>query len=118
MTFKTLSTPLISIPNKSDSLNYAQVKKLVPKGYVVMTTEMARLALKYRNDAISFKYQISQKDSLLAVKEIIIQNQNGQVSQSDIALKIAKRKIFWNTVETWTLRIAVIFLGGKQIKAW
>ena len=99
-------------------MNYAQVKKLVPRGYIIMTTEMARLALKDRNDAISFKYQISQKDSIIAVKEIIIQNQNGQVSQSDLALKIAKRKIFWNTVEKWTLRVAVIFLGGKQIKAW
>jgi hypothetical protein len=111
-TFKTLSTPLLL----NDSLSFEQVKKMVPKGYVVMTTDMARNALKAKNDAISYRHQILQKDSVIVVKDLIISTQNGAIENGKDISKIAKRKIFWNTVEKWSLRVLVIYLGGKQLK--
>jgi len=116
MNFKSLSTPHFTV--RSDSLTFAEVKKLVPKGYVVLTTDMARTALKYKNDAISFKYQNVQKDSIITVKNNIITEKDKQIIDHEKQVKIAKRKLFWMNVEKWSLRIAVIYLGGKQLKAW
>ena len=113
-----LSTPLFIVHKDKDSLTFADVKKLIPKGYVVLTTDMARTALKYKNDAVSFKYQNTQKDSIITVKNNIITEKDKQLSDREKAEKIAKRKLFWGTVERWTLRIAVIYLGGKQVKLW
>jgi hypothetical protein len=111
-TFKTLSTPLLL----TDSLSFQQVKKMIPKGYVVLTTDMARNALKDHNDAISFRSQIAKKDSVILIKDLIIETQNGAIDKGNQIAKIAKRKIFWNEVEKWSLRVLVIYLGGKQLK--
>jgi hypothetical protein len=99
-------------------LTFSEVKKLVPKGYIVLTTDMARTALKYKNDAISFKFQIVQKDSIIKVKDNIIIEKDSQLSNREKQVSIAKRKLFWNNLEKWSMRILVIYLGGKQAKAW
>jgi hypothetical protein len=112
MNFKTLSTPLLW---SNDTTNFESVKKLVPKGYVVLTTNMAKQALKYKNDALSYQYQNSQKDSVIKAKDVIIIQKDKIISDNKEIAKIAKRKLFWAEVEKWSLRVLVIYLGGKQL---
>ena len=119
--FKSKSTKnstFQSHARQTDSLSFQQVKALIPKGYILLTTSGAKEALKAKIDAISYKNQSIQKDSVIVNQAVSIDNYKSayQVKESEnLALR---KKNFWINVEKWSLRIGVFFLAGKQLKAW
>lgn len=103
---------------QTDSLSFQQVKALIPKGYILFTTSGAKEALKAKIDAISYKNQSIQKDSVIVNQAVSIDNYKSAYQQKDAENLALRKKNFWINVEKWGLRISVIFLGGKQLKAW
>ena len=115
------TSPNPALQTSGDTL--AILKKLIPKGFVILTENGAKEALKAKVDASAFEFQLRETQRIVAKKDTIISLQKLTISETQaasnddrLATKILKRKVFWNTVEIWTLRIVVIYLGGKQIK--
>jgi len=101
----------------SDSL-----RKLIPKGYVILTEDGAREALKAKVDATIYKLQLGIKDSVLVEKDIIILAKNEELRQHEFisierekALKKANRQLVFKTIEVWTLRAALVL---KILSVW
>lgn len=103
-------------------MSVVEIKKMIPKGYVVLTESGAREALKAKINAVSFEFQLSESKKIIAIKDTIIKNQNialdelkAASTETKKALKSVKGKVFWNTVEIWGYRILLIYFGGKAI---
>lgn len=94
------------------------MKALIPKGYILFTTSGAKEALKAKIDAISYKNQSIQKDSIIVNQAVSIDNYKTAFQKNDEENLALRKKNFWINVEKWGLRIASIFLGGKQLNAW
>lgn len=103
---------------QTDSLSFQQVKALIPKGYILFTTLGAKEALKAKIDAISYKNQAIQKDSVIVNQAVSIDNYKTAFQQKEEENLTLRKKNFWIDVEKWSLRIGLFFLGGKQLKAW
>ena len=91
---------------------------MIPKGYVLLTTDGAKQALKAKVDAASYYFQSLEKDTLIFNQGMQIYQFKTSIKLLEIENKDLKRKGFWKDVEKWGFRIALIFLGGKQVKAW
>jgi hypothetical protein len=94
---------------------------MIPKGYIILTELGAKEALKAKINASAFEFQlqetrkiIAQKDTVISTQKLTIVELQAASNDDKLAAKILKRKVFWNTVEIWTLRVLVIYLGGKQ----
>jgi ribulose bisphosphate carboxylase small subunit len=105
-----------------DSLSVNQVKKIIPKGYIILTESGAREALKAKVDASSYLLQlqkskeiIAQQDTIIHIKDLAISEYKAASKDEQKAAKILKRKLFFATLEKWSLRILVVYLGSKQI---
>ena len=103
---------------QTDSLSFQQVKALIPKGYILLTTLGAKEALKAKIDAISYKNQSIKKDSVIVNQAVSIDNYKTAFQQKEEENLALRKKNFWIDVEKWSLRIGLFFLGGKQLKAW
>lgn len=102
MTCKGQSTP----SSTSDELE--QVKKLVPKGYIVFTVDGAKKALKYREDALAFDYQNKIKDTLitsLSNENALLRQENTNLKTENKQLKTAKTL---STIERWGYRALLL----------
>ena len=104
-----------------DSLSLMQLKKLIPKGYYILSESGAREALKAKIDAQSYQFQLSETRKNVSKKDSIINNQVlaiVEVKQSAKADKLAaqslKREAFWKSVEIWGYRaLIVVFTLSK-----
>lgn len=90
-----------------------QVKKLVPKGYIVFTVDGAKKALKYREDALAFDYQNKIKDTLiisLSSENALLRQENANLKKEVKQLKTAKTL---STIERWGYRALLLakFIG-------
>lgn len=103
---------------QTDSLSFQQVKALIPKGYILLTTLGAKEALKAKIDAIFYKNQSIKKDSVIVNQAVSIDNYKTAFQQKEEENLALRKKNFWIDVEKWSLRIGLFFLGGKQLKAW
>ncbi|MDI9872092.1 hypothetical protein [Flectobacillus roseus] len=100
-----------STPSSTDELE--QVKKLVPKGYIVFTVDGAKKALKYREDALAFDYQNKIKDTLitsLSNENALLRLENTNLKKEVKQLKTAKTL---STIERWGYRALLLakFIG-------
>ena len=84
---------------------------LNPRPYT-LTENGAKLALKYKIDAESFAFQLTQKDSIIYQNNQYIKQQAAQIQTLQAAdtfnqksQKLLNKKLFWKTVEIWTWRI-------------
>jgi hypothetical protein len=102
MKCKGQSTP----SSTSDELE--QIKKLVPKGYVVLTVEGAKKALKFREDALAFGYQNKVKDTL--VNNLLAENTKLRYDNALLLeqVKELKKKNTLSTVERWGYRALLL----------
>ena len=95
-----------STPSSTDELE--QVKKLVPKGYIVFTVEGAKKALKYREDALAFDYQNKIKDTLI----LSLNNENALLRQENTNLKTENKQLktakMLSTIERWGYRALLL----------
>lgn len=100
-----------STPSSTDELE--QVKKLVPKGYIVFTVDGAKKALKYREDALAFDYQNKIKDTLITS----LSNENTLQAQEITNLKKEVKQLktakTLSTIERWGYRALLLakFIG-------
>lgn len=99
----------------------AILKKMIPKGYVILTELGAKEALKAKINASAFEFQLRETQKIVARKDTIISTQKLTIvelhaasNDDKLAARNLKRKVFWNTVEIWSLRVFVIVLGAKQ----
>lgn len=95
-----------STPSSTDELE--QVKKLVPKGYIVFTVDGAKKALKYREDALAFDYQNKIKDTLIlsqSNENALLRLENTNLKKENKQLKTAKTL---STIERWGYRALLL----------
>ncbi len=97
-----------SIPYSTSREEFEQVKRMIPKGFVLFTESGARLALKANADALAYKMQATLSDST-----VIIQ-------QKDIAfLKAENKRLKLNNtlkeIEIWGYRVLIV---TKIFKLW
>ncbi len=104
-------------PSTTDSL-----RKLLPKGFVVLTEDGAKEALKAKVDANIYRLQLGIKDSVIIEKDVIISAKNEEIRQrifinadTEKALKKANRQLVFKTIEVWTLRAALLL---KIVRVW
>ena len=104
-----------------DSVSLTQLKKLIPKGYYILSESGAREALKVKIDAESYWTQLSETRKIVSKKDSIISNQSlaiVEIKQSSKDNKLAAQKIgresFWKSVEIWGYRtLIVVFTLSK-----
>ena len=121
----TLLAIICKLSWTNNSTTHAQ--EINPRPYT-HTENGAKLALKYKIDAESFAFQLTQKDSVIIEKDKYITQQANQITSLQTAAtftekteKTLKRKLFWKSVEVWSWRITataaiitVVIIQTKQ----
>jgi len=107
-----------TIPLERISLD--SVKRLVPLGYYVLNEQGARLSIKARIDADSYKAQwVITADALslktgenfkLTLERNIAQDQNKQDAET---IKLLKRKLFWSNFKTYAVLAGTAVITAK-----
>jgi len=90
---------------------------MIPKGYYLLSESGVKEALTAKINALAFEYQlketrniVAQKDTVILVQKRIIVELQAASSDDRLAARTLRRKLFWNTLETWTLRALVVHL--------
>jgi hypothetical protein len=98
------------------------LRQLLPKGYYVMTEQGAKDALKAKMEADFLKKQLVIRDSVIALKDTIINYQKVEIAERvnvDIlqqqALKKSKTKAVLKTIEVWAYRAVIVL---KIVGLW
>lgn len=98
------------------------LRQLLPKGYYVLTEQGAKDALKAKMEADFLKKQLVIRDSVIALKDTIINYQKVEIAERvnvDIlqqqALKKSKTKAVLKTIEVWAYRAVIVL---KIVGLW
>ncbi len=98
------------------------LRQLLPKGYYVLTEQGAKDALKAKMEADFLKKQVLIRDSVIALKDTIINYQKVEIAERvnvDIlqqqALKKSKTKAVLKTIEVWAYRAVIVL---KIVGLW
>lgn len=98
------------------------VKKLVPRGFYVLTEEGAKAALKAKVDADTYFQLLSESDKALLKANsqiVILQLQNGQLKEvgrvDAETIRGLKGKLFWANFFKWVSVGGNVLLVGKLI---
>ena len=98
------------------------LRQLLPKGYYVLTEQGAKDALKAKMEADFLKKQLVIRDSVIALKDTIINYQKVEIAERvnvDIlqqqALKKSKNNAVLKTMEVWAYRAVIVL---KIIGLW
>ncbi|MGX7687157.1 hypothetical protein ACWA1C_08345 [Flectobacillus roseus] len=98
------------------------LRQLLPKGYYVLTEQGAKDALKAKMEADFFKKQLVNRDSVIALKDTIINYQKVEIAERvnvDIlqqqALKKSKTNAVLKTMEVWAYRAVIVL---KIVGLW
>jgi hypothetical protein len=101
--------------------SFSELKKLIPKGYYILSESGAREALKAKIDADSYWSQLSETRKIVTKKDSIINNQvlaiievKQSAKDNKLAAQKLKREAFWQSVEIWGYRaLIVVFTLSK-----
>lgn len=100
----------------SDSLTV-----IAPRGYVLLSYDGAKRALKAKADADAFFKIMAVKDSIIFYREFQVRIANDRIAAFEAAktanvadIKLLKRKIFWKNVQLVGVVAAVVVLITKN----
>lgn len=109
-----------TIPLERISLD--SIKKLVPLGYYILNEQGARLSVKARIDADSYKAQwMTTADALslktgenfkVTLERNIAQDQNKQDAET---ITLLKRKLFWSNFKTYAVLAGTAIITAKLL---
>lgn len=105
-----------------ERISLDSVKKLIPLGYYVLNEQGARLSVKARIDADSYKIQwITTADALslktgenfkLTLERNIAQDQNKVDAET---IRLLKRKLFWANFKTYAVLAGTAVITAKLV---
>ena len=101
------------------------LRPIAPRGYVLLTYDGARLAIRKKIEADACAGVVARKDTLIALQGthiFILENEKlrhlNETLLEKQRVQQLKQALFWKNVETWTLRIVTVALLGKAINLY
>jgi hypothetical protein len=91
------------------------LRRLLPKGFVVMTEAGARLALQNKVNAESYLSQFTESQKVVAYQDSTIVELTNDNAATKAENKKLKRQNFWKDVKIWGYRIFIVAGSGYVI---